>query len=117
MPPRVAPVESSLVLVRMLRSLRSRSSSLTLPSSRYRRKIDLTSSASSFDDGDFAVLHLIAEGQGASDPQTLALGCRDLVADPLRGDLTLELGKGQKDIERQPAHRGRGIELLGDRDK
>src|SRR6202171_2596592 len=46
-PPRVAPVESSLVLVRMLRSLRSRNSSLTLPSSRYRRKIDLTSSASS----------------------------------------------------------------------
>src|SRR5258708_5390283 len=47
MPPRVVPVESSLVLVRMLRSLRSRNSSLTLPSSRYRRKIDRTSSASS----------------------------------------------------------------------
>src|SRR5258705_2955627 len=47
MPPRVAPVASCFVLVRMLRSLRSRTSSLTLPSSRYRRKIDLTSSASS----------------------------------------------------------------------
>src|SRR5258707_533118 len=47
MPPRVAPVESLLVLVRMLRSLRSRNSSLTLPSSRYRRKFHLTSSSSS----------------------------------------------------------------------
>src|SRR5580693_1904494 len=47
MPPRVAPVDSSLLLVRMLRSPRSRNSSLTLPSSRYRRKIDLTNSASS----------------------------------------------------------------------
>src|SRR5882672_2661060 len=47
MPPRIAPVESCLALVRILRSLRSRSSSLTLPSSRYRRKINLTSSASS----------------------------------------------------------------------
>jgi hypothetical protein len=27
------------------------------------------------------------------------------------------LGKGQEHIERQPAHGGRGIELLGDRDK
>jgi hypothetical protein len=28
-----------------------------------------------------------------------------------------ELGKGQEHIESQPAHGGRGIELLGDRDK
>src|SRR5258705_10147221 len=38
------PVASRFALVRMLRSLRSRTSSLTLPSSRYRRKIHLTSS-------------------------------------------------------------------------
>ena len=36
-PPRVAPVASRLSLVRMLRSRRSRTSSLTPPSSRYRR--------------------------------------------------------------------------------
>src|SRR5262252_9080055 len=35
----------------------------------------------------------------------------------LGGDFPLELGKGQQHIERQPAHRGRGIELLGDRDE
>jgi hypothetical protein len=45
--PRVAPVASCLALVLMFRSLRSRTSSLTPPSSRYRRKINLTSSASS----------------------------------------------------------------------
>jgi transposase len=46
-PPQVAPVESCLVLVLMFRSERSRTSSLTPPSSRYRRKMDRTSSASS----------------------------------------------------------------------
>src|SRR5260221_14646904 len=51
-----------------------------------------------FNDGNLAVLHLIAEGQGASNPQTLPLGGRDLVADPLGGDLALKLGKGQEHI-------------------
>ena len=46
-----------------------------------------------FHDGDLAVLHLIAKGQVAPDPQALALGGRDLVPDPLRGDLSFELGK------------------------
>jgi len=36
------------------------------------------------DDGYLAVLHLIAEGKVASDPQALALGGRDLVSDPPR---------------------------------
>ena len=60
---------------------------------------------------------LIAEGQGASDPKALPLRCRDLVPDPLGGDLPFELGKGQKHVEGQPAHRGRGVELLGHRDE
>ena len=59
----------------------------------------------------------IAEGQGTADPETLSLGGGDLVPDALGGDLPLELGKGQEHVERQPAHGGRGIELLGDRDK
>jgi len=42
---------------------------------------------------------------------------RDLVADPLGRQLALELGKGQQNVEGQPAHRGRGVELLGDRDE
>src|SRR5262245_43096665 len=44
-------------------------------------------------------------------------GSCDLVADALGGDLPLELGKGQQHIEGQTTHRGRRIELLGDRDK
>jgi hypothetical protein len=44
-------------------------------------------------------------------------GGSNLVADTLGSDLPLELGKGQKHVEGQPAHRGRSVELLGDRDK
>ena len=40
-------------------------------------------------------------------------GGSNLVADTLGNDLPLELGKGQKHVEGQPAHRGRGVELLG----
>ena len=50
-------------------------------------------------------------------PHALLLRCGDLVADALGGDLPLELGKGQKNIQRQPAHRGRGVELLGNGDE
>src|SRR5260370_22437258 len=67
-----------------------------------------------FDDGNLAVLHLIAEGQGTADPETLPLGGGNLVPDPLGGDFPFELSKGQEHIESQPAHGGRGIELLGD---
>src|ERR1700730_12888941 len=38
-----------------------------------------------------------------------------LVADSFAGDLPLELGEGQKDIQGQPSHAGGGVELLGDR--
>ena len=42
---------------------------------------------------DLAVLGLISERDHAADPEALALGGRDLVADTLGGDLALELGK------------------------
>src|SRR6516225_8027653 len=47
----------------------------------------------SFIDRDLSTLGVIAERGHASDPEPLALGCRDLVADALGGDLALELGK------------------------
>src|SRR5258708_27426768 len=43
-----------------------------------------------FDNRNLAVLHLIAKGKVAPDPEALALRRRDLVSDPLGGDLTLE---------------------------
>ena len=61
-----------------------------------------------FNHDDLAVLGLVSERSYAPDPQPLALGGRDLVADALGGHLTLKLGKRQQDIERQPPHRGRG---------
>src|SRR4029078_541398 len=48
-----------------------------------------------FDDGNLAVVHLIAEGQGTADPETLPLRGGNLVPDALGGDLPFELGKGQ----------------------
>src|SRR5262249_26534469 len=46
-----------------------------------------------FIDHDLSTLGVIAEWSHASDPEPLALGRRDLVADALGSDLALELGK------------------------
>ena len=46
-----------------------------------------------FNHDDLAVPGLISERRYAADPQPLALGGRDLVADALGGHLPLELGK------------------------
>jgi hypothetical protein len=62
-----------------------------------------------------AVLDVVAQRRHAAHPHTLALAGRDLVADALAGDLALELGEGQQDVQHQPPHRGRRVELLGDR--
>jgi hypothetical protein len=67
--------------------------------------------------GDPAVPGRVSQGNDAADPQPLALGGGDLVADALGGDFPLKLGKRQQHIQRQPPHRGGGIELLGDRDE
>jgi hypothetical protein len=68
-------------------------------------------------DGNLVVLHVIAEGEGTADPQALSFRGSNFVADALGSYLPFELGEGQKHVERQPAHRSRGIELLGDRDE
>src|ERR1700736_5666604 len=66
-------------------------------------------------DDQLAVFHVITEGRHAAHPHALFLGGGDLVADAFARDFPLELGKGQKDIQRQPPHAGGGVELLGDR--
>ena len=65
-------------------------------------------------DCDLSILGLVAQGNHTANPKALAFGGPDLVADALGGDLSFELGKGQQDIEREPPHRGRGVELLRD---
>jgi hypothetical protein len=45
------------------------------------------------DDGEVAVLQLIAKGEGAAYPQSFALGRCDLVPDTLGGNLPLEWAK------------------------
>jgi hypothetical protein len=66
-------------------------------------------------DRDLSVPGVIAEWCHAADPETFALGGRNLVPDPLGGDLALELGKRKQHVEGQSPHRGGGVELLGDR--
>ena len=51
------------------------------------------------DNGELAIPELIAEGQGPTHPEPLALGRRNLVPDTLGCDLALELGKGQQNVE------------------
>ena len=51
-------------------------------------------------DCDLSVLGLVAQGNHSADPKAFAFGGADLVADTLGGDLPLELGKRQQDIER-----------------
>src|SRR5439155_22655799 len=46
-----------------------------------------------FDHDDLAVLSRVSEGDNAADPQPLALGSGDLVADALGGNFPRELGK------------------------
>jgi hypothetical protein len=69
------------------------------------------------DDHQPAVLYLVAEGRPAAHPHALGAGGGELVPDALATDLPLELGEAQQDVQRQPPHRGGGVELLGDADE
>src|SRR6516162_937689 len=69
------------------------------------------------DDDELAVLHPIPERRYPAHPHPLPFRGGDLVTDALADDLALELGKGQQDVQGQPPHRGRRVELLGHRDK
>ena len=51
------------------------------------------------------------------DEEPLAHGRADLVPDAFTRHLALELGEGEEHVQRQPTHRGRGVELLRDRDE
>src|SRR5262245_9067277 len=68
-------------------------------------------------DRDLSVPGLVSQRNHTADPKAIALRGPDLVADTLGGDLALELGEGQQDIEREPPQRSRGVELLRNRDK
>lgn len=59
-------------------------------------------------DHQLPILDVMAERRIAAHPPALALGGRDLVPDPFGGDLPLELGEGEHDMEHQPSHAGLG---------
>src|SRR3546814_5873307 len=61
--------------------------------------------------------YIIADLHRAAHLHALLLRCGDLVANALAGDLAFELREAEEDIERQPTHRGGGVERLGDTDE
>src|ERR1700752_4127623 len=63
------------------------------------------------------ILKVIPQWDAATHPHALSFRSSNLVADALASHLSLELRKGEQDIQGQPAHRRRGVELLGDRDE
>jgi hypothetical protein len=64
-----------------------------------------------------AAYPVVAHGHQPSHPHALLLRGRDLVPNPLPGNFPFKLREGKKDVERQPFHRTRGVELLGHGDK
>ena len=66
---------------------------------------------------ELAVLDLIAQRNVAAHPHAAFARGSDLVANALADDLTLELGEGQQNVEREPPHRRRRVERLRDADK
>ena len=63
-------------------------------------------------DHQLAVDDVVAERRRAAHPHALAPRGGELVADALADHLALELGEAEQDVQRQPAHRGGGVELL-----
>ena len=68
-------------------------------------------------DQQLAVLQPVAERDIAAHPHALLARGGELVADALADHLALELGEGEQDVQRQPAHGGGGVEGLGHRDE
>lgn len=58
---------------------------------------------------------VIAERYRTPHPKAALLGGGNLVANALAGHLTLELCEREQHIQREPTHRGRGVELLSHR--
>lgn len=69
------------------------------------------------DDGETSFMRAVAKRRYAAHPHAFGFRCGNLVADSLCGDLSLELGKGEKHVEREPAHARRCIERLRDRNE
>src|SRR5882762_6207496 len=64
------------------------------------------------DDDQLMVSAPVTEGRHPTHPHAFLLRGGDLVADALSGDLALELGEGEQNVQGQATHRGRRVELL-----
>ena len=67
--------------------------------------------------GELAVHGIVSKRRKPSHPHAFFLGGGDLVPDALAGDLPLELGEGEEDVEGQSSYRRGGVESLSHRDK
>ncbi len=64
-----------------------------------------------------AVFDVVTQGREAAYPQTFFLAGGKFIPNPFTRHFPLKLRKGQQNIQRQPPHAGRGIELLRHCDK
>jgi hypothetical protein len=69
------------------------------------------------DDMERPIVDPIAEQNHAAHPDALLLGGGDLVPNAFAGNFPFELGERQEGVQCQPAHAGRGVEGLSDRDE
>src|SRR5271156_4161115 len=67
-----------------------------------------------FVDQQFALADVVSDRNRTSHPDPFTLGGGDLVADAFADNFALELCEGEQHVQGEPAHRGSGIELLGD---
>ncbi|OSM07641.1 hypothetical protein MAIT1_04601 [Magnetofaba australis IT-1] len=65
-------------------------------------------------DHQFPAADVVSQRGVAAHPEALLAGCGILVADAVCRGLSFELGKTQKNVQRQPPHGGGGVERLGD---
>src|SRR6266446_1771049 len=62
-------------------------------------------------------VNVVTQDRQPSRPLALAPSGRDLVPSTFRNDLSLKLSERKKDVQHQPAHGGRAVKLLGDRNE
>src|SRR2546423_736771 len=67
--------------------------------------------------GQLACLKLVSQRYRTAHPHSFLLRSGDFVPDAFSRDFPFELCEGKQNIQRQPTHRGRGVELLGNGDE
>jgi len=66
---------------------------------------------------ELSVFEVVSQRHGAAHPYAFSLRGGNLVPNPFSSDLPFKLREGKQDVQGEPAHGRRGVELLGNRDE